>query len=442
MWNHKHSLLVSLLYFGILNILSIEEFYVPGTPILWVGLMCLGAMNPYLSLLTLIASQVLANPAGAFLTSTQLFILVWFGINAPFVARTIARRVVFPAPVVFWCIAVPVALVRGETGHLNELFSVFLTCWITYLCYREMESPVGVVESIVLGSVIGAMPFPLHALGVNYFRDARQSLIAGAERGGIARFSAGLGDFNYIGACILVGFAAALALILYNQLSKSRVLTRFQAGLLVFFAGLSCFSIFGTLSRASIAGILVTLFVVLVLLGRAKFSLTYLPKALFFLGIGLVALYFTFHDFFEKYLTAIVAFQTLENTYTEINRANVARIHLLSLMNHPLLGAKVYFYDVEFAAHNTFIQMGTNFGVFGALAFLYYSVGKPFNDIKNIAKKGNIALYAAYIMCLYSMLSLSLTGWKIFWIIWTIIMASHGVSSRANGMPAIRAGQV
>lgn len=411
------SLILFVFVFFVINILLIENFYSPLTLPLIVLVYIISSLNPSLTILQLVISQVFASPPILPITLLQLFSLIWVTVNIlKFKYFTKFYFDAFKYFIPFFLFTTLISIFKYDLQSVIASLTLCLFLFIAYISWERVKDKNYIKYNIILGSFSGAIPFILKPFNLTYFSDERQHLIAGAMRGGVERFSAGLGDFNYIGACILVAFIGALSVYLFNKELKFKKRLFF---LIISLASIP--SIIATLSRTSILGIIISVLLILILtLHRRLIDIKKLINILFSLTIITIIFTFTQSELIENYRTAFVEFVNESNIKDA--RGMIFSSHIDNIINNPFFGDKVYINGVEFAAHNVFIQVASDYGILTFILFVYMVLWIPYKRYVEYSNLDNIAYFLMYLICIYSMMSLSIGGWKIFWLLWLILI--------------------
>ncbi len=281
---------------------------------------------------------------------------------------------------------------------------VIVICYYIISYFKSIQE---VYEPILFAALSGALGYVLHKFGGYDFIVNSSHITMEAERGGLIRFMIGNGDYNFYGAFVIVGFAIALALLFFVEMKQWKRLF-IALSLLVFIPAL-----LSTVSRGAILNMFfIAICCIITIFQNKVFSLKHLVG----LSIGGSIIVFLLYPMIHQYVSNIIDFQreTAENSRTEL-----VRMYMQYIEKYFILGIQGLDLNIKMAAHNTFVETFANYGVIIFGIFIKLLI-QPFRgDILNFSF---LPLRIAYVSILVSFLSLSIFGFKVFWIILFIIL--------------------
>ncbi len=397
----------------------------------WVVLFLVGCQSPVSTIFLLCVTQTVGAPPGCPLTLTQLFIVTWVVRNTLWIVegRFITElRVFLPLflPLFLWSLIT--ATMLTTTTFVTQLL---LGGFTSIIALKEMHgkraSILGIAVGISLAGVMAALPFWLSKIGLNFFLAERLERLIhiGVMRGGLERFAGGQGDYNFLGACMVIGMAGLIHLAFFSmtvRTTRQRLAKWGCQALVVIIIP----SVLATLSRASVLGIAVGC---VVPFGVHYFSCrgrgfgkvfrdTLRGIILMLVVVGAVML-FASQDV-SRYWEALMRFQASRHLGMLDNRAAQFFRAIEGIMSSPIFGC--FTPRNVYGTHNVFLDVASYCGVPGLCLFCLFCFWPVVYFIRSGVPLEWGVFGSLYLMTLYSMLSLSIMGFKFFWVLWAVVL--------------------
>jgi hypothetical protein len=390
----------------------------------WIPVFFFSAYFADIAIFFLCATQFLASPPDCPFTLTQLFIICFAIAYLPRMDKlyNVKRINVWLPPFFLFLVWLSVkSLVSVEISVIAPYFLLLVTLFIFNHVLTTTEEIKSVVGSLILGCFISATPFWLNKIGIDFLSGVRLSTEE-AFRGGMMRFAAGTGDYNFIAS----GISICIATIYVYVLNYRRHVTlEYSICILIF--GLSVPSLLATMSRGavlstSILCVSYSLFVLHNKFVSNEFRMTkkFINRIIFMFFLGGTIFIATF-PYMKEYINGLVVFQEHREESLGLldNRADKFGFAIGEIETRPILGPDPV---KEFSSHNTFLAVGMRSGIVGLLIFIWL-ISKPFWSIKKIFNNLETrSLLMAYFSCLFAMLTLANEDFKVFWFIWIALL--------------------
>lgn len=403
--NTKKLETIYLIVISILAFVYLTENWGPSIPmLLWAFPMLLSYKSPKISFFFLIITQLI--PSNASINLTQLFFVVWIVLNFRSLIREgippwkgtgeifILLFLLFFRDIVFF-----------EIADGFEFIKIILFAIIAHVEISRIGDIEQLIPSFICATFVGAAGYYGHLLlGLDFIINS-DHISYTSMRGGFARFMIGNGDYNFYAVYLLVGFSIVMGLLLNRDFSiKRRIACLCLASLYVF-------PILASLSRGAFITMCAISFLVILRILIGAYDRNFKVLILLLIALTIAILFDTIQSYFQAALSSEET-----GSLEEDIRFVLWKDYLEIFKQFPLFGGLGLTEMPRLAAHNTFVEFLTKYGILISLYFFYISAKPILNFLIYRNTKSDCYLFS-YISVLFAFLSLSIIGFKVFWLL-------------------------
>ena len=440
------------------------DVFPAGRLLIFIIACLVGFKSVYTTFFILTASIIIPDQGLAPFTATQLSLVIWMFSwliwQRDFHVHISRKHIFYCAPCLFW-IAIS-GLTNSDYFMLNQFFKGLVVSLIAYhILSLENVKPELCFLHVLLGVSLAAIPWYLitflHVSGFETKILREFGRLEYLSLTGLVRYSITKQDPNAISMLLNFLFWGAINILI--RIRSLKIL--FSRVLLILLAGISIPPLIATNSRTALitfalAGTLtILLWVKESILGR-KYRLIgknedssgrrknkyermqiILPVVMFaFAIIAIVASQATFNLIEFQWMDRITSVADTIMQKGLDDRGLIFSSAWNEIKGSPFygIGLNTFLMHYNLASHNTFLDFGLAAGIPGMIAFIIIAALPIFSFLFRLQR--SLPSTSIYIVCycviIIGMMSLSIEGDKLFWMLWSMIVFTIEKSSRLD----------
>lgn len=387
----------------------------------WIPIFFWGSFFPEVVIFFICATQFVTISSNSPFTLGQLALVVFLSTFFIFSKKLLNMKnmstcvyIAFP----YWLWSIFACIFNGGSQAAYDAASSFVTVLITVsACNRSNK--INLLGSLLLSFFLVSVPFWFKYFSIDFL--SSEVLTANeAFRGGVQRFAAGNGDFNFAGIGIAMGIAFAFSIATFSKKNSFMYFMFLSIGTI-------CIpSLLATLSRGAILSLLLASIVIccFVIFNNKKISIRIFSERIIISLVMFFILYYLVNFFSKDYIYALHSFifdvGVSDTAGREVNFA-----YAFSLIDSaPFIGVG----DVPgFFAHNTFLTEGVRSGIVSTFLFFTITIFPFIRIMRSVNDILVRSIGFGYTICIFSFQSLSISGFKVFWVLWTILLIAESL---------------